>query len=291
MTDPLVVVAIGALLGLALGMLGGGGGVLAVPLLVATGEPVIVASTMSLVVVGTASAAALVPHHRAGRVDWEVGLTFGLVGAAGAVVGARLAQVTSPEVVLSGMAVMLLLGAAAMLRAARRARGATRAGTRRAARLVAPDGTPVSQDAPEIELVAGEALVEPDLVPLPAAAPRPRTRMVALGSGVGLVTGFFGVGAGFVVVPALVAAMRLPIRRATATALVVIVLNSAVALAVRHSHLAAPALTAGLAATTGVFAVLGAKVSQRVPAWVLSAVFGSLMLVVAAYTATQALPG
>ena len=70
MSDPLVFIAVGALLGLVLGMLGGGGGILAVPALVALGGPVLVASTMPLVIVGTVAAAALTPHlYRARDAD------------------------------------------------------------------------------------------------------------------------------------------------------------------------------------------------------------------------------
>ena len=107
----------------------------------------------------------------------------------------------------------------------------------------------------------------------------------------GLVTGFFGVGAGFVVVPALVSAVRVPIKRATATALVVIVVNSAVALVVRHGNLGPPAETLTLAAATATFAVVGALVSHRIPGWLLSATFGVLMLVVAVFTLTRAVVG
>jgi len=275
MSEPLVVLAIGALLGMALGMLGGGGGILAIPLLVAIGEPVLVASTMSLLIVGTGSMAALVPHQRAGRVDWRVGLTFGAFGAVGAVVGARAAQGASATVLLAGLGVLLAVGAATMLRAARR-------------------------DWQEAPVTEG---VEPALVGAgrgPSSASEPHSdvevatavpswpRMVGLGGAVGLVTGFFGVGAGFVVVPALVAAIKLPVKRATATALVVIVINSSVALAVRHASLGPADLTAALAASTAVFAVVGAKVSRRVPSWVLSAAFGTLMVVVAVYTLAKA---
>ena len=93
------------------------------------------------------------------------------------------------------------------------------------------------------------------------------------------------------VVPALVTAMRTPVRRATATALVVIVMNSAVALAVRHHSLGSVGLTAWLAGATAVFAVVGAAVSPRVPGWLLSAAFGTLMVVVAGYTVTRAVLG
>ncbi len=275
MSDPLVLIAVGAMLGLVLGMLGGGGGILAVPALVALGEPVLVASTMSLVIVGTGAAAALVPHHRAGRIDWKVGLTFGALGSAGAVLGARAALAASASVLLGGLAVMLLAGAVAMLRAARRARRAP----------AVPE--------PELVVMAGGAAAPS--VPLAllerTAGQTSRTRIVTLATGVGLVTGFFGVGAGFVVVPALVSAMRVPIKRATATALVVIVINSAVALAVRHRNLGPPAHTAALAAATAVFAVAGAVLSHRIPGWLLSAAFGMLMVAVAVFTVARAIGG
>jgi uncharacterized membrane protein YfcA len=274
--DPLVV-AIGALLGLALGLLGGGGGVLAVPLLVALGEPVIVASTMSLVIVGIGSAAALVPHQRAGRVDWPVGLSFGVLGSAGAVLGARVAPELNPAFLLAGLAVLLTLGAATMLRAARRAR-------RQAPAAAPPPLVPAGAAADQ----SAASTVPPAATEDHGKPHRSRARIVALSTGVGLITGVFGVGAGFVVVPALVSAMRVPIKRATATALVVIALNASMALAVRHDDLGSAELTAALAASTGVFAVVGALTSRRVPGWVLSAAFGALMLMAAAWTVTRA---
>jgi len=277
-SDPLVLVAVGAALGLVLGMLGGGGGILAVPLLVALGEPVLVASTMSLVIVGTAAAAALVPHHRAARVDWNVGITFGLLGSVGAIVGAWVAQVASPTVLLGGLAVMLLVGAFAMLRAARAAHRKAAAPQSQVAVMA---GGAVAPALP----FQGTELTSSD------RAHTSRGRVLTLASGVGVVTGFFGVGAGFVVVPALVSAMRVPIKRATATALVVIVINSAVALVVRHEHLGPPGQTLALAAVTATFAVVGAVISHRVPGWLLSACFGTLMLGVAVFTVTRAVTG
>ena len=278
MSDPLVLIAVGAALGLVLGMLGGGGGILAVPALVALGEPVLVASTMSLVIVGAGAAAALVPHHRAGRIDWHVGLTFGALGSVGAVLGARAAQAASAALLLGGLTVMLLVGAYAMLRAAHTARLTS------------------SVAEPALVVMAGGAAA-PSLtmganVPSETVTgPTSRGRVLTLATGVGLVTGFFGVGAGFVVVPALVSAMRVPIKRATATALVVIVINSAVALVVRHGNLGPPAHTVALAASTAVFAVVGALVSHRIPGWLLSAAFGALMVVVAVFTVTRAVVG
>jgi uncharacterized protein len=269
MTDPWVLIAIAAGLGLIIGLLGGGGGILAVPLLVAAGQPFLVASSQSLVIVGAGAAAALVPHHRARRVDWKVGLTFGALGAVGAVVGARLAEHIAPAVLLGGLTVLLVGGAVTMLRSALGEH--TRAESRAMAR---------------VEMAGGA--VAPSLGD-PAASPSPsgvggRARIVALASSVGLVTGLLGVGAGFVVVPALVSAMKLPIKKATATALVVIVMNSAVAAAVRHGSQGSLTVTVGLAVASATFAVIGALVSRRLPGWVLSTAFAVLMILVAIYT-------
>lgn len=264
---------VGAVLGTVIGMLGGGGGVLAVPMLVAAGEPVLSASTMSLVVVGTGAAAALVPHQRAGRVDWRIGLVFGALGSVGAVVGARLSSVVPANLLLLGFAVLVLLGAVTMLRTGRRSRRQQSAPSDGAVQEVVA----LDADRPSPDVGTGSTRVRAD------------ARVVVLASGVGLVTGLFGVGAGFVVVPALVAALRVPVKRATATALVVIVLNSAVALVARHDHLRDLGSALQLAAITAVFAVIGALVSRRVPAWVLSTAFGALLVLVAVYTLVRAL--
>jgi uncharacterized membrane protein YfcA len=264
MTDPWVLVAIGAGLGLIIGLLGGGGGILAVPLLVAAGQPFLVASSQSLVIVGAGAAAALVPHHRARRVDWRVGLTFGALGAVGAVVGARLAQYINPTILLGGLTVLLIGGAVAMFRSALGEQ--TRAEDNAMARVE----------------MAGGAVA-------PSMSGTRRLRVVTLASAVGLVTGLLGVGAGFVVVPALVSAMKLPIKKATATALVVIVMNSAVAALVRHGSMSGLAVTLGLAAASATFAVIGALVSRRLPGWLLSTAFAVLMILVAIYTVVHTL--
>ncbi|HET7901048.1 MAG TPA: sulfite exporter TauE/SafE family protein [Candidatus Nanopelagicales bacterium] len=271
----------GAVLGTVIGMLGGGGGVLAVPMLVALGEPVLSASTMSLVVVGTGAAAALVPHQRARRVDWRTGLIFGALGSVGAVVGARVSGLIPDHVLLLGFSVLVLLGAGTMLRAGRTARALDG--------LRAEAGLQDSELLARHRAVAGVPDPDVDRAPVASAAVRVDLRVVVLASGVGLVTGLFGVGAGFVVVPALVAALHVPIKRATATALVVIVINSLVALAARHEHLRDLGSALQLAAVTAVFAVIGAVLSRRVPSWVLSSAFGTLLVLVAVYTIARAL--
>lgn len=270
MTDPVAVLLVGAALGLGLGLLGGGGGILAVPLLIAVGERFLVASSQSLIIVAAGATAALFPHHRARRVDWRVGLIFGGLGAAGAVVGARLASIISASILLGGLTLLLIGGAVAMLRAAGRER-------RRSA----------TDAASGIEMAGGAIAPGPGITTTRTS----RFRVVALASSVGLATGLLGVGAGFVVVPALVSAMKLPVKKATATALVVIVMNSAVALAVRHGSTGGLNVTASLAAASASFAVLGALLSRRIPGWALSTAFGVLMILVAIFTITKAVIG
>jgi uncharacterized membrane protein YfcA len=273
MTEPWVLLAIGAALGLVIGLLGGGGGILAVPLLVAVGETFLVASSQSLVIVGAGAAAALVPHHRARRVDWRVGLTFGALGAVGAVVGSRLAVYVAPAVLLGGLTVLLIGGAVAMVRSSLGEQSRAEANALHRAETA-------TEAVPEGE---GED------APPPVRSAGGRIRIVTLASAVGLVTGLLGVGAGFIVVPALVGAMKLPIKKATATALVVIVMNSAVAAVARRGSQGSLGVTLGLAAASATFAVVGALLSRRIPGWVLSAAFAVLMILVAIYTVVHTL--
>ncbi|MET7403690.1 sulfite exporter TauE/SafE family protein [Dactylosporangium sp. NPDC005572] len=122
MTTLVLTAALATAIGLSLGVLGGGGSILAVPLLVyVTGLPAGPAIATSLLVVGATSAVAVLPHLRAGRVRWRTGLTFGLAGMAGAYTGGRLAAFVPPGVLLTAFALMMLATAAAMIRGRRTA--------------------------------------------------------------------------------------------------------------------------------------------------------------------------
>ncbi|WP_283136669.1 sulfite exporter TauE/SafE family protein [Rhizohabitans arisaemae] len=106
--------------GLTLGLLGGGGSILTVPILIylAEIEPR-QAIAMSLVVVGATAVVALIPHARGGRVHWRTGALFGTAGMAGAYAGGRLAAYLSPALLLVLFGVMMAATAIAMLRPAR----------------------------------------------------------------------------------------------------------------------------------------------------------------------------
>ncbi len=118
MTWLAIVLAVGV--GVSLGLLGGGGSILAVPLLVfVAGMDTKEAIATSLLVVGVTSAAALVPHARSGRVRWRTGLLFGVAGMVGAYAGGRLAAFLPGTVLLVAFALMMLATAVAMIRGRR----------------------------------------------------------------------------------------------------------------------------------------------------------------------------
>lgn len=114
-------------------------------------------------------------------------------------------------------------------------------------------------------------------------------RVVVAGLGIGFLTGFLGVGGGFVVVPVLVVLLHIPMPTAVGTSLLVISLNSAVALAARAGHdsfqwqVIAPF---ALAAVVGSLA--GKRVADRLSAGALTFSFAVLLVVVAVYVAGRA---
>jgi uncharacterized membrane protein YfcA len=110
-------VVLAVFVGIALGLLGGGGSILTVPLLAyVAGMEAKQAIATSLLVVGTTSVVAAVSHARAGRVQWRTGLVFGVAGMAGAYGGGVLARFIPGSVLLTGFAVMMVATAIAMLR-------------------------------------------------------------------------------------------------------------------------------------------------------------------------------
>lgn len=105
------------LVGVTLGLLGGGGSILTVPLLVyVAGMETKEAIATSLLVVGVTSAVGAISHARAGRVQWRTGLVFGGAGMTGAYAGGRVAEYIPGQWLLIGFALMMVATALAMLR-------------------------------------------------------------------------------------------------------------------------------------------------------------------------------
>jgi uncharacterized membrane protein YfcA len=255
---------LGFLIGVTLGAVGGGGSILAVPMLVyAAGLPPKRATSASLVIVGLAALSGIPAQWRAHRVRIVAGIVFSLAGLAGSIAGTRVNRGIDPNVLL--LAFSGLMGAAAVAMTARR---------REVSRTVELLG-----DAPPDGTVA-TARAHVDL----ATA----LKVVAAGTAVGFLTGLFGVGGGFVIVPALVLVLGYDMTVAAGTSLLVIALNSLIALVQRAGGDPVPwnaVIEFGIAAVPGV--VVGTWLSRRVEATTLSRWFVVLLVVVAAYTAIR----
>lgn len=246
----------GLLIGLSLGALGGGGSILTVPALVyLLGQSPHQATTASLLVVGTAAITGAITHARAGRARVKTGAIFGLLGVAGSYAGSLASAAVPANVLLAGFGVLMLTVAATMI------------GRRRIPSLSRPPGHP-RQGARRAAVVAATA------------------------TGVGVVTGFFGVGGGFVVVPALVLVLGFDMPAAAGTSLIVIAVDSAAALAARAGH-ALFALDWALVATFTGAAVIGTlagtRLTGRISPQRLSAAFTVLIIAVAGYTLAHSL--
>ncbi|MGB3484268.1 MAG: sulfite exporter TauE/SafE family protein [Mycobacterium sp.] len=239
----------GALIGVLLGLLGGGGSILAVPALVyAVGLDIQQAIPISLIVVGTASAVGALPRIRAGQVQWRLAAIFALAGIpatiAGAALGARLPQ----SVLLIGFAAVMILAGARMLS---------------------------STAAVGIACRIGDSGID---------WRRCASRSIPAGLAVGLLTGLFGVGGGFLIIPALVIALGVDMPIAIGTSLLIIVANSATGVV---SHLQGLhidwAVTAAFAGSATACSLLAGLLATRIDTGRLQRWFAYLVIAVAAF--------
>jgi uncharacterized protein len=246
--EMLLAVPFGLAIGAVVGTVGGGGAILALPVLVyVLDEGVSPASTASLIIVALAASAGAWAQAREGSLCWKVALAFSVPAALGAYLGTLAnAEVDPRTLVLAFVPVMLLAAALTYDR-----------GDEGEADETGQDNCP-----PPISLQA-----------------------VTSGVGVGALTGFFGVGGGFLIVPALTVLLGLTLRRAIATSLAIITLTGIAALA---SHLAAGSspdwgLTAVLAGSAAAGALGGSSLGRRLDAKALAHAFAVVVTVVALF--------
>jgi uncharacterized membrane protein YfcA len=245
-----VTVALAVAIGISLGLLGGGGSILAVPLLVyVAGLPATEAIAISLFMVGVTSGVGLVPHARAGRVRWRSGLLFGAAAMAGAYAGGRLAAFIPATVLLTGFAVMMFGTAAMMIRGRR-------------------------GDAPD----------------RPVPPERPAAQIAPYGAAVGLVAGLVGAGGGFLIVPALVLLGGLAMPTAIGTSLLVIALQSLAGFAGHLTSTTVHwGLTLAVTAAAITGGLLGARLVDRIRPDRLRRWFGWLVIAMATLVLGQQL--
>ena len=177
--------AAGGLVGAILGLVGGGGSVLAVPLLVygvGVSSPHLAIGTSALAV-SVSALTNLAAHARAGNVKWACASVFTVAGVLGAALGSSVAKLVDGHRLLALFGAMMIVIGLLMLRTPRRADRSDVRFTRETAAHLAP-------------------------------------RLVGLGAGVGILSGFFGIGGGFLVVPALLVATSMPMISAVGSSLV-----------------------------------------------------------------------
>ncbi|MFD2416507.1 sulfite exporter TauE/SafE family protein [Amycolatopsis pigmentata] len=261
-------VVIGLAIGVVLGGLGGGGGVLTVPALVyLLGESPQEATGASAIIVGAAALTAVVTRVRG--VDWRLGIAFGLAGIPAAYLGTLLNRAVPAPVLLLAFAVLAVVTALLMLRNVRAIRPKPVIGTdaRCPWRPPRPEGTAVS------------------VMPRPATGRRSSlhsaAEIVCGGIAVGFLAGFLGVGGGFLIVPVLTVVLKLPVHRAIATSLLIIVVNSVSAVVSRAGagHLDW-AWILPLAAAAAVGAVVGRRLAGKLSATVTRRAFAALLMLV-----------
>ncbi|MFH8403527.1 sulfite exporter TauE/SafE family protein [Streptomyces sp. NPDC018019] len=297
----------GLVIGLLLGALGGGGSILAVPALVyLLHQSPHEATAGALVIVGIGAASGLACHARAGRVRWAAGAAFGGLGTAGTFLGSRWSASLDPTVLMTAFAGLMLAVAGALLVRTWRERekagpgpgtpgtpGAPQA-TRRTSTSASP-ATPGGPSTPTTSTTTSASATSrtsrASRTPVSPARLASALRIGATATAVGLLTGFFGVGGGFVVVPALTLVLGLEMPVAVGTSLLVILVNSATAFVTRAGAggLDWP-LLASFAASAALGSWLGNRLAARVRPQTLSTAFASLVTVLAVSMAVTSIP-
>lgn len=187
---------VAALIGVSLGLLGGGGSILTVPMLVYLFHlPATEATAYSLFIVGVTALIGAVLHARHGDLDLRSAINFAIPMVLGVYLMRRLIGPSLPETLFSFGSVSITKDRATLVLFA------------------------------ILMLAAGVAMIRRPSVPPPATTPKPLPFMLQ-GFTTGLVTGALGAGGGFLIVPALALAARIPMKRAVATSLAVIASSS-----------------------------------------------------------------
>ena len=239
-----------AAIGLSLGLIGGGGSIITVPVLVyVLGVEVHDAVGMSLAVVGATSFIGFFLHYRRGAVQLKTGLIFGAAGVIGALLGSPLTRLLSPSALMLTFATLMLVIGILML--CRKSRA-------------------VSNEVESAEQILSV------------------WKALLAGLGVGVLTGFLGVGGGFLIVPALVMFGGLGMKDAIGTSLFVIFLNCVAGLV---GHASQNNFDWNLTALVTVLAVsgtiFGTLLSHRVAAGKLQKGFAVFVLAVAVFLITK----
>lgn len=253
--DPTLLTAAlsGALVALLLTLFGGGGSVLATPLLlyvVGVRDPHVAIGT-SAAAVAVNAAVGLAAQAKAGRVKWPCALTFGAPGLVGSLLGAHLAKAVNGQHLLAWFALAMAAVGLSMFRA------------------------PSSPGDPDVQIDSAKA-----------------SRLVPVGAATGLAAGFFGIGGGFLIAPGLMAATGMTLANAAASSLVSVTLfGAATSLSYAASGLVDGRLFLALVVGGAGGVAIGAQLAPRLAARALLArrLFAVMIVATAGYVAWRAL--
>lgn len=234
--------------GLVLGLLGGGGSLLAVPIfLYVFHVPPKPAIAMSLVVVGMSALVGFLTHWRQGTVNVRIAAMFGVLAMTGAFAGARVARFVPAPVQLTLFAAFAFVAAIMMLRDA----------------LRGPRAVAAASD--------GSALRFSTLLAVQAVA-------------VGVLTALIGAGGGFLIVPALVLMANVPVKEAVGSSLLIIAMNASSGVAGYFGQVAFDwRLVAWFTGVAAVGAIAGTRCMRRLPAARIKQGFAIMILVLGTY--------
>lgn len=258
----------GLIVGLSLGVTGGGGTILAVPLLIyGLGYQFREAVAASLFIVGATSLFGALTQLRSGRILWGAAVILGVGGLASAPLGSYAGSLMPTRLSMILFAVLMILVAVRTLGAGR-------------------DGW---IDIP-LDWAACKISPEKDLPDFTFAC---SGKLLIAGIVTGLLSGMFGVGGGFVIVPALIAVTSIDLNRALSTSLLAIFIVACSALASNYQHLNASLLPSGsvffAGALTGM--IVGLKVRNKIPETVTRRIFVTALFTAAAVTIYKTLAG
>lgn len=246
-----------AFIGISLGLIGGGGSILAAPVLIyVMGVPAKSAFAMTLVIVGAVSVIGAIPHWRQGNVNLKTAALFSPTAMLGAYLGARIASlpIITPTIQLISFAVMMLIASIFMIR----------------------KGSNQLNNFDELVKLNYDDKKHPYKYPWLSIA--------AEALGVGVLTGFVGIGGGFLVIPALVLLGNTPMKEAIGTSLIILALKSVTGFAGYFGHVAVDwNLLISFTGIASVGILLGAYFSNFVQAKDLEKGFGYFVLTVAIF--------
>lgn len=277
----LLPIIVGICVGIIVGLLGAGGGILSVPILVyLLGQSPHNAAAGSLLIVGATSLIALIGRRK--EVHWKQGVVFGALSITGSFIGSFLNSLVSPNLLMYLFSALLVIVAGLMFRKAAKEKNA--AGGK--SQILSPN-TDVNEQVCNKTSQGNEN------------SQRHNSRLhhwitiIIAAVLIGVLTGFFGVGGGFAVVPALTLIMHFGMKEASATSLLVMVIASLAGLAARMGTAIQidylNVLPFALASMIG--GPIGASLSRKAKSTTLTFLFAILLLLVAVYTLSATLLG